>query len=173
MATKPLWESTRDLHHACEAHAVGGAMATGKPPRIWYKAWLMALYQIHSAVDANSPKCIGRTMRIFKDLQGMDNEPEVKLFKSAADYVASLDNEKSIERNKNKYGYQYNGKILMYVPDFIVDNEIVEIKGLIKSEIGVLQAKKQQEIAASKIKSANNGSKTTMWQKIKAFFGKK
>lgn len=96
MTTKPLWESTRDLHHACEAHAVGGAMATGKPPRIWYKAWLMALYQIHSAVDPTVPSCIGRTMRIFKDLQGMDNEPEVKLFKSAADYVASLDNEKSI-----------------------------------------------------------------------------
>jgi hypothetical protein len=96
MQVKPLWESTRDLHHACEAHAVGGAMATGKPPRIWYKAWLMALYQIHSAVDPSVPKCIGRTMRIFKDLQGMDNEPEVKLFKSAADYVASLDNEKSI-----------------------------------------------------------------------------
>lgn len=96
MKAKPLWESTRDLHHACEAHAVGGAMATGNPPRIWYKAWLMALYQIHSAVDPSVPKCIGRTMRIFKDLQGMDNEPEVKLFKSAADYVASLDNEKSI-----------------------------------------------------------------------------
>ena len=96
MTTKPLWESTRDLHHACEAHAVGGAMATGKPPRIWYKAWLMALYQIHSAVDPTVPSCTGRTMRIFKDLQGMDDEPEVKLFKSAADYVASLDNEKSI-----------------------------------------------------------------------------
>jgi hypothetical protein len=96
MQVKPLWESTRDLHHACEEHAVGGAMSTGKPPRIWYKAWLMALYQIHSAVDPSVPKCIGRTMRIFKDLQGMDNEPEVKLFKSAADYVASLNNEKSI-----------------------------------------------------------------------------
>jgi hypothetical protein len=96
MQAKPLWESTRDLHHACEAHAVGGAMSTGKPPRIWYKAWLMALYQIHSVVDPNVPKCIGRTMRIFKDLQGMDDEPEVKLFKSAAEYVASLDNEKSI-----------------------------------------------------------------------------
>lgn len=96
MTTKPLWESTRDLHHACEAHAVGGAMATGKPPRIWYKAWLMALYQIHSAVDPNVSKCIGRTMRIFKDLQTMDNEPEVKLFKSAAQYVVSLNNEKSI-----------------------------------------------------------------------------
>jgi hypothetical protein len=47
------------------------------------------------------------------------------------------------------------------------------MKKLFKSEIGALQAKKQQEIAASKIKSANNGSKTTMWQKIKAFFGKK
>jgi hypothetical protein len=51
---------------------------------------------VGSAVDPSVPKCIGRTMRIFKDLQGMDNEPEVKLFKSAADYVASLDNEKSI-----------------------------------------------------------------------------
>jgi len=96
MTTKPLWESTRDLHHACEAHAVGGAMATGKPHRIWYKAWLMALYQIHSAIDPQMPECISRTHRIFKDLQAMDHEPEVKLFKAAADYVASLRTEKSI-----------------------------------------------------------------------------
>ena len=34
MEHKPLWEYTRDLHHACEAHIVGGAMATGNPPRI-------------------------------------------------------------------------------------------------------------------------------------------
>lgn len=96
MTTKPLWESTRDLHHACEAHAVGGAMATGKPPRIWYKAWLMALYQIHTAVDPSMPECLARSMRIFKDLQGMDEEPEVKLLKSAAAYAASLKDEKSI-----------------------------------------------------------------------------
>jgi hypothetical protein len=96
MSTKPLWESTRDLHHACEAHKVGGAMSTGKPPKIWYKAWLMALYQIHSAVDPSMPKCLDRTMRIFKDLQNMEDQPEVKLLKSAAAYASSLKGEKSI-----------------------------------------------------------------------------
>ena len=96
MQAKPLWESTRDLHHACEAHAVGGAMSTGKPPRIWYKAWLMALYQIHSAVASTVPESIGRAMRIFKDLQAMDEEPEVKPFKAASEYVETLKDEKSI-----------------------------------------------------------------------------
>lgn len=96
MQTKPLWESTRDLHHACEAHAVGGAMATGKPPRIWYKAWLMALYQIHSAVDPHVPESIERVKRLFKDLQSMDEEAEVKPLNEAAKYANSLKTEKAI-----------------------------------------------------------------------------
>jgi hypothetical protein len=27
---KPLWEITRDLHHACEEHPVGAAMIAGR-----------------------------------------------------------------------------------------------------------------------------------------------
>lgn len=96
MKTKPLWESTRDLHHACEAHAVGGAMSKGNPPRIWYKAWLMALYQIHSAVDPHVPESIERVKRLFKDLQAMDEEAEVKPLIEAAKYANSLKTEKAI-----------------------------------------------------------------------------
>lgn len=93
---KPLWESTRDLHHACEAHPVGGAMASGNPPRIWYKAWLMGLYQIHSSIDPNVSPYIGRTARILQDINDMGADPEVPLSKSAADYVTRLSDEKSI-----------------------------------------------------------------------------
>lgn len=96
MKTKPLWESTRDLHHACEEHPVGNAMSKGNPPRIWYKAWLMALYQIHSAVDPHVPESIERAKRLFKDLQSMDEEPEVKPLSEAAKYVQTLKTEKTI-----------------------------------------------------------------------------
>lgn len=97
MTPKPLWESTRDLHHACEAHTVGGAMATGNPPKIWYKAWMLALYQIHCVVDPHMPECIGRANRLFKDIQNMDEGLRIKLMTEASGYASTLlNNEKAI-----------------------------------------------------------------------------
>lgn len=91
---KPLWEYTRDLHHACEAHEVGGAMSTGKPPRIWYTAWLIALYQIHSAIDKHCDPAIQRAAEVMQDFVAMNTE--MYALTAAYDYVNQLDNEKKI-----------------------------------------------------------------------------
>ena len=86
---KPLWEATRDLHHACEAHPVGAAMSTGKPPMIWYAAWVKALWQIHSIVDPHAPKSIHRTERLVQDLSVAGDVAELA---AANDYIRTLDN---------------------------------------------------------------------------------
>jgi len=67
----PLWEATRDLHHACEAHPVGAAMAGGAPPVEWYAQWLQALHTIHSVVDPTLPPCLHRVERLAQDLESM------------------------------------------------------------------------------------------------------
>ena len=64
-----LWNATRDLHHACEQHPVGGAMALGAPLPVWYADWLMALKQLHEVVDAVLPAELGRVERLNADLQ--------------------------------------------------------------------------------------------------------
>lgn len=64
----PLWLATRDLHHACEVHPVGGVMAIGKPPSIWYSHWLRALRQLHYEVDSALPEELGRVDRLTADL---------------------------------------------------------------------------------------------------------
>ena len=93
-AIKPLWESTRDLHHACEQHNVGGAMSTGNPPRIWYACWLIALKQVHSAVDVHAPNILHRVERLERDIANMNYN--INEFKSAEAYCKTLTNEKAI-----------------------------------------------------------------------------
>jgi hypothetical protein len=91
---KPLWEETRELHHACEAHNVGGAMATGKPPRIWYAAWLVALDQIHSVIDSHMPDILNRTDRLSIDISEM--QFDLPMLKQATVYTDSLTDDKRI-----------------------------------------------------------------------------
>lgn len=95
MIVKPLWEETRDLHHACEQHDVGGAMATGKPPRIWYAAWLRALFQIHNTLDLHAPSEIVRVFELLEDMSCMDIM--VRELRSANEYIKTLDNPKAID----------------------------------------------------------------------------
>lgn len=92
---KPLWEETRDLHHACEEHEVGGAMATGKPPRVWYAAWLRALFQIHTVLDLHAPKEIIRSFELLEDMSCMD--VYVGELRAAQEYIKTLDNPKAID----------------------------------------------------------------------------
>jgi hypothetical protein len=94
MHVKPLWEETRELHHACERHAVGGAMATGKPPRIWYAAWLVALNQLHSIVDPHMPGILNRTDRLIDDINSM--QYELPKLAAAQVYTLTLIDEKKI-----------------------------------------------------------------------------
>jgi len=86
----PLWEATRDLHHACEQHPVGGVMAVGKPPKIWYRAWLQVLLQLHEVVDQHLPTTVHRVARIQRDIDslGITVEPVF----AAAEYAATLTN---------------------------------------------------------------------------------
>lgn len=91
---KPLWEETRDLHHACEQHDVGGAMATGNPPRVWYAAWLQALHQIHLIIDKDVPDNVRRVERLESDMITMNIG--IEPFIAADKYVNTLNNEKSL-----------------------------------------------------------------------------
>jgi len=95
-ADKPLWEATRDLHHACEEHVIGNSMSTGRPPKIWYKAWIQALYQIHSAIDPHVDDTIKRVTQLELDLATLSEETVAPLT-AATNYVATLDNELSID----------------------------------------------------------------------------
>lgn len=48
--------------------------------------------------------------------------------------IYCLDHNISIKRNTEKRKYEWNGKIKNYIPDFIVNNELVEIKGFKTNE---------------------------------------
>lgn len=41
----------------------------------------------------------------------------------------NIDHNIKFERNKNGFNYQYNNKIKKFYPDFIIDNQYIEIKG--------------------------------------------
>ena len=86
---KPLWEATRDLHHACEEHPVGAAMASGKPPMAWYADWLYAIHRIHHKIDPTLPAALHRTARLEKDITatGLVSTP----VPAACAYAESLD----------------------------------------------------------------------------------
>lgn len=43
--------------------------------------------------------------------------------------IYCLDHNIKIERNKKMYDYNYKGENHKYLPDFIIDNELIEIKG--------------------------------------------
>lgn len=96
---KPLWEYTRDLHHACEAHPVGGAMATGKPPRIWYLMWTIALFQIHEILDRHCDPILQRADACLADYS--DLMVELNQFMNwsmeAQKYVNQLDTPEKID----------------------------------------------------------------------------
>jgi heme oxygenase len=94
MAMSKLWEDTRDLHHACEAHPVGAAMASGKPPKQWYSSWLEMLYQYHYALDPHLPESVHRAERLSQDMISMDTPIEKS--DVAKQYAATLVDEKSI-----------------------------------------------------------------------------
>lgn len=72
---KPLWEVTRDLHHVCEQHPVGSALASGKPPLQWYADWLGCLHQIHSMIDNDAPRVIHRAKQVQADVDLMEVKP--------------------------------------------------------------------------------------------------
>jgi len=89
-----LWNATRDLHHACEQHPVGGVMAVGKPPAIWYAAWLQVLLQLHEVVDKHLPETVHRVQRIKADIDTLG--VTVESIKVAKSYANTLTNPTAI-----------------------------------------------------------------------------
>jgi len=89
-----LWEQTRDLHHACEAHAVGAAMASGAPPAQWYADWLGVLLTLHSAVDPHMSQQLHRVQPLQQDIASSSVAP--RQLQSPGEYVQSLTTETNI-----------------------------------------------------------------------------
>lgn len=74
--TETLFDTTRDLHHACEQHLVGGSMADGTISKQWWTDWLNALYLIHLQIDGNpSDDDLSRLDELCVDLKASPVEP--------------------------------------------------------------------------------------------------
>jgi len=91
--TSFLWKETRDLHHACEKHAFGSAMASGSPPWQWYSDWLQALLDIHRVIDEHSVNAIRRVERLEEDLKNAFTPRDLTVAKN---YANSLKTEQDI-----------------------------------------------------------------------------
>jgi hypothetical protein len=68
---QPLWESTRDLHHACEAHPIGASMSAGTVSEQVWCDWLEALRVIHKAIDYWVPPYVQVAGELTFDLVDM------------------------------------------------------------------------------------------------------
>jgi hypothetical protein len=62
-----LYELTRHLHHACEAHPFGQRMASGAISRGEWADWLGALSTIHTVLDPHLPPCLRRGPELLED----------------------------------------------------------------------------------------------------------
>ena len=91
--TSFLWHETRDLHHACEEHPVGSAMASGSPPWQWYSDWLQALLDIHSVIDEYSSSEVRRVEKLEEDLSNAFSPRELTVAKN---YANNLKTEQDI-----------------------------------------------------------------------------
>lgn len=63
-----LYEATRDLHHACEAHPVGQRIQAGRVTRQEWADWLAAFRALHFVVDADLPAHMSRDAALAADL---------------------------------------------------------------------------------------------------------
>jgi heme oxygenase len=69
-------------------------MAIGKPPAIWYRAWLQVLLQLHEVVDQHLPSTVHRVERIKADIATLNIE--VTSIKAAENYINTLTNSTAI-----------------------------------------------------------------------------
>lgn len=69
--SKPLYESTRDLHHACEAHPLGQTMSNATVSDQDWCDWLGVLHTIHVAIDPWVPPYVQVAGELTLDLVDM------------------------------------------------------------------------------------------------------
>ena len=104
-----LYDTTRDLHHACEKHAVGGAMSDGSISKQWWADWLQALYQIHLEIDGDREEdMLSRVKELEVDIKGSLAEPRSN---ASADLLQHL--LRSSEKHRLAARYVITGAHLM------------------------------------------------------------
>ena len=84
---QPLWESTRELHHACEQHPIGASMSDGTVSEQVWCDWLGALDTLHSEIDLWVPPYVQVSGQLTLDL--LDMLPLKPRYTIAADCFAS------------------------------------------------------------------------------------
>lgn len=70
-ADMSLFSLTRDLHHACEEHPVGGSMSRGDVHPQHWADWLGVLHAVHSLIDPEIDPAFSRVPEIERDMQAM------------------------------------------------------------------------------------------------------
>jgi len=104
-----LYDTTRDLHHACEMHLVGGAMSDGTIPSQWWADWLSALYEFHSIMDGPEESDeLSRCMELEVDLKACSAIPRYN--RMADELVLELEES---ERMREAGRYVLTGAHLM------------------------------------------------------------
>jgi heme oxygenase len=73
-----LFDATRDLHHACEAHPVGQAMVNGGVTPAQWAGWLWAMRLLHQVVDPALPDHMDRHGALTADLASLPKAPVSK-----------------------------------------------------------------------------------------------
>lgn len=82
-----LYEATKDMHHACESHSVGGRMSKGNvTPQEWAD-WLWAFQCLHHVVDRNLPVHMSRNLLLSADLSVL---PPARHSDAAVDFSRNL-----------------------------------------------------------------------------------
>lgn len=66
-----LFDATRDLHHACEAHPLGQAMVNGGITPLQWAGWLWAMRVLHQVVDPALPDHMDRHGALSADLAAL------------------------------------------------------------------------------------------------------
>jgi heme oxygenase len=83
----PLYAATKDLHHACEQHAVGQRMSSGEVRAHEWADWLWAFRCLHSVIDNSLPSHMAREAALSADLAVL---PRANPSPAALVFAASL-----------------------------------------------------------------------------------
>jgi len=89
-----LYDDTRDLHHACEAHPVGQRMSTGAITSQEWADWLWAFRKIHEVIDKHHPVSFARVPSLTFDLHEL---PDARPSEAATSFSEGLTLPEQIE----------------------------------------------------------------------------
>lgn len=82
-----LYDATKDLHHACEAHPVGSRMSKGSVTTQEWADWLWGFRCLHSVVDLSLPQHMARDGLLAADLSVL---PPARPSAAALTFAAGL-----------------------------------------------------------------------------------